>query len=68
MRLPSSPLLKGLLGGVLGTLGVLVLAGLVLAGLTLYRDHQVLQAVVQVINRAQASQTPSPRGPASPAP
>ncbi len=51
-----SPMVKGMVGGMIGT-AIMLLVGLLVW--TAYVDHQNLKAVIQVLNNAQRQQQPA---------
>ena len=56
MKFPASwgPFTRGLVGGVVGILAVLLVLSSIYAGLVLQADHRTLQTIVKMINDAQA--------------
>ena len=58
--LMERPFLRAVLGGAAGMLTILILAGFVYAGLTIYTDHVTLGAVVRYINSTQTQKPQTP--------
>ena len=56
----ENPFRRGLIGGAIGMTGVLLIAALLYGGYTLYVHNQVLNQVVQVLNKITAQQQPAP--------
>ncbi len=52
------PFLRSILGGALGMAAVLLITGISWGLWTIRTDHVTLQAIVRMINEAQAKQAP----------
>jgi cell division protein FtsX len=54
----NRPFLRSIVGGAIGMAAVIIVGSLVWSAVTLRQDHVTLQAIVRMINEAQAKQQP----------
>lgn len=63
---PTSSLLRGFVGSLIGTSLVVVIVALGLLAYHSYQDHLAVHAVIQFINNAQQQRAPAAVAPAAP--